>query len=84
MHVICNLKFNVPNEIFVDFLNSSNYDYHFIIKQFANKFEGMFEYYGENIFSARSMANSLSNLVDNLAEGIHKIKCKRLRLLSWI
>ena len=26
--------------------------------------------------SARSMASSLSNLVDNLAEGIHKIKCK--------
>ena len=26
--------------------------------------------------SARFMACSLSNLVDNLAEGIHKIKCK--------
>ena len=26
--------------------------------------------------SARSMASSLSNLVNNLAEGIHKIKCK--------
>ena len=26
--------------------------------------------------SARFMASSLSNLVDNLAEGIHKIKCK--------
>ena len=24
----------------------------------------------------RFMASSLSNLVDNLAEGIHKIKCK--------
>ena len=28
------------------------------------------------IGSARFMANSLSNLVDNLTEGIHKIKCK--------
>ena len=28
------------------------------------------------IHSARFMAISLSNLVDNLAEGIHKIKCK--------
>ena len=28
------------------------------------------------IDSARFMANSLSNLVNNLAEGIHKIKCK--------
>ena len=29
-----------------------------------------------SIDSARSMGSSLSNLVDNLAEGIHKIKCK--------
>ena len=28
------------------------------------------------IDSARFMASSLSNLVDNIAEGIHKIKCK--------
>ena len=33
---ICNLKFNVPNEIFVAFHNGSNYDYHFIIKDLAN------------------------------------------------
>ena len=26
--------------------------------------------------SARFMASSLSNLVDNLSEGIHEIKCK--------
>ena len=28
------------------------------------------------IDSARFMATSLSNLVDNLKEGIHKVKCK--------
>ena len=28
------------------------------------------------IDSARFMATSLANFVDNLAEGIHKIKCK--------
>ena len=28
------------------------------------------------IDSARFMASSLSNIVDNLAEGIHKIKCR--------
>ena len=28
------------------------------------------------IDSARFMASSLSNLIDHLAEGIHKIKCK--------
>ena len=30
----------------------------------------------KRIGSARFMATSLSNLVDNLTEGIHKIKCK--------
>ena len=30
------------------------------------------------IESARFMANSLSNIVDNLVEGIHKIKCKKI------
>ena len=32
---IWNLKFNVPNEIPVDFYNGSNYDYHFIINELA-------------------------------------------------
>ena len=38
-HSICNLKFNVPNEIPLFVYNSSNYDYHFIIKELANEFE---------------------------------------------
>ena len=47
-HSICNLKFNLPNEIPVVFHNGSNYDYHFIIKELANEFEGQFECLGEN------------------------------------
>ena len=39
---ICNLKFNVPNEIPVVFHNSSNYDYYFVIKELGNEFEGQF------------------------------------------
>ena len=46
-HSIYNLKFYVPNEILVVFLNGSNYDYHFIIKELANEFEGQFECLGE-------------------------------------
>ena len=104
-HGICNLKFNVPNEIPVVFDNSLNYDYHVIIKELANVFEGKFECLGQNtekckicsfpiekevtkiykdgnesvvtifykikcIDSARFMATSLSNLVDNLIEEI--------------
>ena len=96
---------------FAVFHNGSNYEYHFILKELANEFEGQFEFLGENkekyktfalpikkeitkmdkdgnendvnifykikfIDSARFIVSSLSNLVDNLAEGIHKIKCK--------
>ena len=103
---ICNLKFNVPNEIPVVFHNGSNYDYHFIIKELPNEFDGQFECLGEKyktfsipiekevtkidkdgnesvvtisykrkfIDSAKFMTTSLTNFVDNLAEGIHKIK----------
>ena len=95
----------MPNEIPVVFHNGSNYDYHFIIKELANEFEGQFECLGKNkeksktfsvpikkeitkidkdgnesvvticykikfIDSARFMTTSLSNLADNLAEGI--------------
>ena len=100
----------MPNEIPAVFHNGSNYDYHFIIKELANDFEGELECLGENtekykiflfdrkrsdkidkdgnesvvtisgkikcIDSTIFMASSLSNLVDNLAEGIHKVKCK--------
>ena len=86
-------------------------DYHFIIKELANGFQGKLECFGKNTekyktFSVpigkevsqidkdgnesvaaisykikfsdivRFMASSLSNAVDNIAEGIHKIKCK--------
>ena len=38
----------MPNEIPVVFHNDSRYDYHYIIKELANGFEGQFEYLGEN------------------------------------
>ena len=38
-HSICNLKFNVPNEIPVVFHNGSNHAYHFIIKELENEFD---------------------------------------------
>ena len=74
----------MPNELPVVFDNGSSYDYYFINKELANKFEGKFECLGKNpenyktfktkpykikfIDSARSMAISLSNLDDSLAE----------------
>ena len=47
-HRLFNLKLNVPNEIPVFFHNCSDYDYHCIIKELANKSEGKFECLGEN------------------------------------
>ena len=57
-HSICNLKFHVPNEISVVFHNGSNYDYHFIIKELANVFEGQFECLGENTESYKTFCSN--------------------------
>ena len=37
----------MSNEIPAVFHNGSNYDYHFIIKELVNEFEGQFECLGE-------------------------------------
>ena len=110
-HSICNLKYSVPKKIPIAFHDGSNYDYHFIKKQFPEEFKTQFTCLGENtekyitfivpvekevtrvdingdevtknisnilqfMDSTRFMASSLSNLVNNFAEEIHKIKCK--------
>ena len=45
---MCNLKYNIPKEIPVVFYNGSNYDYHFIIKELAEEFEGELNCLWEN------------------------------------
>ena len=47
-HDICNLRYKRPKEIPVVFHNGSTYDYHFIIRELAEEFEGEFECLGEN------------------------------------
>ena len=44
---MCNLRCKMPKEIPVVFHNCSTYDYHFIIKELAEEFEGQFECLGE-------------------------------------
>ena len=110
-HSICNLKYSVPKKIPIVFLNGSNYDYHFIIKELAEKSKEKFTCLGKNteiyitftipienevtrtdkngeeitknisyilqfIDGARFMASSLPNLVNNLTEGVYRIKRK--------
>ena len=45
---ICNLRYRISNESPVVFHNGSTYNYHFIIKELAEEFEGQFECLGEN------------------------------------
>ena len=47
-HSICNLRYKVPKKIPVIFHNGSTYDWHFIIKQLADKVKGQFKCLGEN------------------------------------
>ena len=117
-HSICNLKYSVTKKTHIVFHNGSNYDCHFIIKEFAEKFKKQFTWLGENtvkyitftvpiekgvtrtgkydekitkhisyilqfIDSARFMASALSNLVNNLPERIHRIKCKYGHTWWW-
>ena len=47
-HIICNLRFNLLNEIPIVFHNGSSYDNHFIMKELAVKSNDQFECLGEN------------------------------------
>ena len=37
VHSICNLKYSIPKEISIVFHNGSNYRYHIVIKELAEK-----------------------------------------------
>ena len=49
----------MPNEITVVFHNLSNYDYHYIIEELANKFEEKFKCPGENKRKCKSGGESV-------------------------
>ena len=47
-HSVCNLRYKLPKEVPLVFHNGSTYDYHFIIKNLPEEFEGESEWLGEN------------------------------------
>ena len=47
-HGICNLRCNIRREVPVVFHKGSTYDYHFIVRKLAEKYEGEFECLDEN------------------------------------
>ena len=72
-HSICNLKFNLPNEIPVVFHNSSNYDYHFIIKELAHKFEGQLECLLESTEKNKTFSFPIEKEVTNIDKNRNEI-----------
>ena len=47
-HSICDLKYSIPKDIPIVFHDGSNYDYHIIIRELAEKFGKQFTCLGEN------------------------------------
>ena len=43
VHITCNIRYKIPKEIPIVFHNGSNYDYHFIRKELAERFKGQSE-----------------------------------------
>ena len=46
-HIMINLKHSMPKETSINFDSGSNYNYHFIIKKLAEKFEEQFTFLEE-------------------------------------
>ena len=57
------------NEITVVFHNDSNYDYHFIIKELENEFEGKFEYLCENTENYKTFSIPIEKEVIEIDNG---------------
>ena len=62
---IYNLRYKIPKEIPIVFDNGSTYDYHFIIKELAEKFEGQFECLGENTEKYITFSVRIKKELDN-------------------
>ena len=73
-HDICNLRYKTPKEIPVVFHNGSTYDYHFIMKELAVEFEGLFECLGENTKRYITFSVPIKKEADNGKTITYKVK----------
>ena len=74
-HNNCNLRYKVPKEIPVVFHNGSTYDYHFIIKELVQEFDGNFDFLGENTEKYITFLLPLKKKIENKdIEITYKIK----------
>ena len=75
VHIICNLRYEIPKEIPIVFHNGSTYDYHFIIKELVKEFDGNFECLGENTEQYITFSVPLKKKIENKnIEITYKIK----------
>ena len=69
------MRYKIPKEIPVVFLNGSAYDYHFIIKELVKEFEGNVECLGENAEKYITFSVLIKKKIDNKdLEITYKIK----------
>ena len=73
-HNICYLRYKIPREIPLVFHNGSTYDYHLIIKELAEEFEGPFECLGENTEKYVNFSVPIKKQLDNGKTITYKIK----------
>ena len=73
-HSICNLRYKTSKEIPIVFHNGSTYDYHFIIKEVANEFEGQFECLAKNTEKYITFSVPIEKELDNVKTITYKLK----------
>ena len=76
-HNNCSLKYKVQKEIPIVFHNGSTYDYHFLIKELVNEFDGNSECLGENTEKYITFSVPIKKEIrnkDKIIEMTYKIK----------
>ena len=70
---ICNLKYNVPKKVPIAFLNGSNYNYHFIIKELAEELEKQLFYIAEKIEKYITFTVPIEKEVKSIDKNIEEV-----------
>ena len=73
-HNICHLKYVIPKVIPVVFHNGFKFDYHFIIKEFAEESEGQFQSLVENTEKHITFSVPMKKELDNGETSKYKLK----------
>ena len=76
-HSLGNLKYSIPKNIHVSFLNGLNYDYDLIIKELAKDVETKFNFIGENFEKYKTFSLEIT-------EGVKEIEKNRKKITKTI